>query len=297
MEEGGGGMSKNPSFQFYPGDWLSSQRVSLLTLEEEGAYIRLLCYCWQHGNIPSDSVQLARLIGKGATVELAETVAMMFQPKRVKGGSALVHDRLDVMKEERAAWLEKSRLGGIRSGQARKKANETGEIEAKGGSSLVEDCLEPKGNTSTSTSTSINSPPFSENPTKKEVLAFADQIGLVAWKAEDWWLDMESKGWLAGKTEIRNWQAGLTRIRKYWEADGRPMAHPGRNGAASSRGSTPMPLWKRIEVLRQNIETHPGNKESTYYRQDNKKEKEDFIQLRKALKTLKEEERDAALSH
>ena len=188
MEEGGGGMSKNPSFQFYPGDWLSSQRVSLLTLEEEGAYIRLLCYCWQHGNIPSDSVQLARLIGKGATVELAETVAMMFQPKRVKGGSALVHDRLDVMKEERAAWLEKSRLGGIRSGQARKKANETGEIEAKGGSSLVEDCLEPKGNTSTSTSTSINPPPLVRTQPKKKC-----------------WLLLTRLVWWRGRQRIGGW--------------------------------------------------------------------------------------------
>ena len=292
-------MNKAPAFQFYPGDYLSSQRVSLMTLEEEGAYIRLLCYCWKHGHIPSDPIQLAHLIGKGASVALATKVSKMFLDK---GGSRLVHDKLEELRAERNRWVEKSRQGGLKSAANRRKLkeyedqpNHPANHPSNGGTDLVEVCLQPKGNTSSSSSSSINSPPFSANPTKEEVLAYADQIGLVAWKAEDWWLDMESKGWHAGKTEIRNWQAGLTRIKQYWEADGRPMVHPGRNGAQSPKGTSSMPLWKRIEVLRQNIETHPGNKESTYYKQGNKKEKEDFIQLKKTLKTLKEEEREAAL--
>ena len=45
---------KSPAFQFYPSDYTSSQRVRLLTLEEEGAYINLLCSCWLHGSIPAD---------------------------------------------------------------------------------------------------------------------------------------------------------------------------------------------------------------------------------------------------
>jgi len=45
---------KSPSFQFYPRDWLGSQRVQMMTLEEEGVYIRLLCFCWTHGSIPAD---------------------------------------------------------------------------------------------------------------------------------------------------------------------------------------------------------------------------------------------------
>ena len=287
-------MSKNPSFQFYPGDWLSSQRVSLLTLEEEGAYVRLLCYCWQHGSIPSDSVQLARLIGKGATVELAETVALMFQPKRMKGGSTLVHDRLNIMKEERAAWLEKSRLGGIRSGQARKKAKETGDIEAKGGSSLVEDCLEPKGNTSTSTSTSIVTH-TGEVPSKEEVVAYGEMIGLAAWKAEDWWLGMETKGWHMGTTEVRNWQAGLTRAKQYWEADGRPMQRPGRNGTIGEKGTSTMPLWKRMKVIEEELQTHPGNKESTYYRSDRPEARGEYRALKAKLNELRKEERLEAM--
>ena len=293
---------KSPAFQFYPGDYLSSQRVSLMTLEEEGAYIRLLCYCWKHGHIPSDPIQLAHLIGKGATVKLATKVSKMFTDK---GGSRLVHDKLETLRAERNRWVEKSRQGGMKSAANRRKLNESAKQSnhptnhpSNGGTEMVDDCLadclQPKGNTSSSSS--IISPPYSENPSKDEVLAYADQIGLAAWKAEDWWLDMESKEWFAGKTKIRNWQAGLARIKQYWEADGRPMVHPGRNGAQSTKGTSSMPLWKRIEVLRQNIETHPGNKESTYYKQGNKKDREDFIQLRKTLKALKAEEQETAMT-
>ncbi len=54
-------MSQPPAFQFYASDYLSSSRVQRMSLEEEGAYIRLLCYNWQDGSIPDDTVQLAAL--------------------------------------------------------------------------------------------------------------------------------------------------------------------------------------------------------------------------------------------
>ena len=38
---------KRPSFQFYPGDWLSDPGVSMLSEAAEGLYIRLLCYAHQ----------------------------------------------------------------------------------------------------------------------------------------------------------------------------------------------------------------------------------------------------------
>jgi len=111
-------MTKRPAFQFYPGDWLGSQRVSLLTLEEEGAYLRLLASCWQHGSIPSDPDKIARLIGKGASTTLATTLATMFQPHPCESAS-LVHDRLERERDKQDAWAEKSREGGRKSAEKR----------------------------------------------------------------------------------------------------------------------------------------------------------------------------------
>jgi len=45
---------KAPAFQFYAADWLADEAVSVMSLEEEGAYIRALCYCWREGSIPAD---------------------------------------------------------------------------------------------------------------------------------------------------------------------------------------------------------------------------------------------------
>jgi uncharacterized protein YdaU (DUF1376 family) len=56
-------MNRSPAFQFYPGDWLSSSRITLMTPAEEGAYIRLLAYCWDSEDctLPDDDEQLAKL--------------------------------------------------------------------------------------------------------------------------------------------------------------------------------------------------------------------------------------------
>jgi uncharacterized protein YdaU (DUF1376 family) len=70
--------NKSPAFQFYPQDYLSSARVAEMSLEEEGAYIRLLCYCWTTGSIPADPERCARLIGKGCSTNVAEFVQRSF---------------------------------------------------------------------------------------------------------------------------------------------------------------------------------------------------------------------------
>ena len=140
---------KSPAFQFYPADWLGSQRVSLMTLEEEGAYIRLLSYCWQHGSIPADPAAAARLIGKGATTTLASNVLTMFQPP-LEGclpvgsqlGAVLVHDRLQTEKDKQLAWKTKSSEGGKKSAEKRKNQHNPENI----GQPPLEGCLENGGN-------------------------------------------------------------------------------------------------------------------------------------------------------
>ena len=60
---GEGAMSKPIWFPFYVNDFLSSSKVALLTTEEIGAYILLLCHAWQdpHCSLPDDNACLAKL--------------------------------------------------------------------------------------------------------------------------------------------------------------------------------------------------------------------------------------------
>ena len=109
---------KSPAFQFYPADYASSQRVRLMTLEEEGAYINLLCSCWLHGSIPADPEMAARLVGKGCSATLATTVLTMFTPSSQAG--RMVHDRLERERLKQSDWREKSASGGRKSAELRK---------------------------------------------------------------------------------------------------------------------------------------------------------------------------------
>ena len=71
---------------------------------------------------------------------------------------------------------------------------------------------------------------FAEQPSLKEVKIEAQRIGLADWVADDWFLEMEAAGWKFKGQPIAKWQAFLARKRTWWEADGRPMSPPSRNG-------------------------------------------------------------------
>lgn len=144
-----------PAFQFYAGDWLSSQRVALMTLEEEGAYIRLMAFCWKHGSLPADPETLARLIGKGASTTLASEVAKMFQPS----GETLIHPRLEQAREEQAAWRAKSSEGGKKSAETRRALK-----AAKGGATTLQPPIEGSLRNGTNHSATLHSSPSSSIP-------------------------------------------------------------------------------------------------------------------------------------
>ena len=56
-------MKKSPAFQFYPKDFMSDEKQAVMELAEVGAYIRLICVCWEEGSIPRDMKRLAKLCG------------------------------------------------------------------------------------------------------------------------------------------------------------------------------------------------------------------------------------------
>ncbi len=57
--------TKSPAFRFYVKDWLADPAVMVMTLEQQGAYLRLLCCCWTDGGIPDDVKVIAGLLGVG----------------------------------------------------------------------------------------------------------------------------------------------------------------------------------------------------------------------------------------
>lgn len=69
--------------------------------------------------------------------------------------------------------------------------------------------------------------PEIEVPSWQEVQVECAKIGLVEWRARDWFNEMERSGWIDGqKREVKKWRAFLATIKVYWERDGRPMTPP-----------------------------------------------------------------------
>jgi uncharacterized protein YdaU (DUF1376 family) len=54
---------KAPAFQFYPKEFLADGNVSAMTLAEIGAYMKLMCLCWNDESLPMATDRLANMVG------------------------------------------------------------------------------------------------------------------------------------------------------------------------------------------------------------------------------------------
>lgn len=144
--------NKSPAFQFYPNDWLSAPEIVLMTPAEEGAYFRLLCYAWMNDGLPDDDEQLAALsrLGEGWSKGGSTKVRPCF----VLRDGRLHSPRLDQERQKQELWRQKSSQGGKASANARWGSEKKNLPEGKGGYEMVE----PKCNSSSSSSSSIFSP-------------------------------------------------------------------------------------------------------------------------------------------
>jgi len=107
------GTGKAPAYLWYPKDYLADANTVLMSLEEEGAYRRLLDYCWLEGSIPGDMKAMGRLC-KGLSPDEMLEVWKAIKPCFRKRGKKWVHPRLDAEREKQKANREaKSRAGKL----------------------------------------------------------------------------------------------------------------------------------------------------------------------------------------
>jgi uncharacterized protein YdaU (DUF1376 family) len=103
-------MAKAPAFQFYAAEYLADEHVQLMTLEEEGIYIRLLAYCWREGSVPSDIALLSRLC-KNAPVEALKIVLPRFEA-HPENPDRLIHRRLEKERKSLSDFHDKKSKAG-----------------------------------------------------------------------------------------------------------------------------------------------------------------------------------------
>lgn len=174
---------KSPAFQWYSKDILSSARVAMMTLEEEGAYRRALDFCWLNGSLPRDPEKLARLIGKGCSVEVANTVQQMFIIDK-KNSEQILHERLEIERKKQREFRVKKSKAGTASGASRRRKNKLNPEQVF---DSVQNVFEQNANktrtkTNSSSSSSSSSPESSSPPpevvqtTREESSATGDAV-------------------------------------------------------------------------------------------------------------------------
>ncbi len=97
---------KSPAFQFYPKEFLSDGNVSGMALHELGAYIKLICICWNDGSLPMQTDRLANMVGVPVKVfeKLWPPVRACFQER----AGRFVHPRLDKEREKQETHRQRA---------------------------------------------------------------------------------------------------------------------------------------------------------------------------------------------
>lgn len=114
-------MGKPPAFQFYAADFLVD--TAGMSPEQVGSYMRLLCFAWVNGGIPTEKTQQAQISGlspKRFSSHVWPAISRCWE-SNVDGH--LVNGRQEKERQRQIAWREKSAKGG----RAKPKAGENQE--------------------------------------------------------------------------------------------------------------------------------------------------------------------------
>lgn len=107
-----------PYFPFYPSDFLSHEQVNLMTNQEVGCYIKLLCHQWKAGSIPSEIDKIARLCKENGTAmaQLWPSIKPCFKEN---GDGRLFNQRLKEEWEKLEAFRRERSASGQRGAASR----------------------------------------------------------------------------------------------------------------------------------------------------------------------------------
>lgn len=128
-------MASSPAFQFYPDDFLGSSKVAVMSAEEVGIYLLLLCWDWNENGIEWVPEDLARFC---RTTDAAFGIAWEKRLRRcfVERDGRFWNPRLEREREKQAKFRAKQSAAGTASAQAR----------FNRGSTVVQPDTQPAGN-------------------------------------------------------------------------------------------------------------------------------------------------------
>jgi len=148
------GTKKDPAFLFYCTTWLQSREVNTMSLEQQGAYVRLLCFAWLHGSIPDDLEELRLMLGLGGDETAFDRIwsKMSRRWSKVPGTPGqLINMRQEAERVERKQKAEEMRTRGQAGGQRSAEQRSSGIRAGPQAEGQAEGQAETKPSTTTTT--------------------------------------------------------------------------------------------------------------------------------------------------
>jgi len=131
-------MGNSPSFQYYPADFLTDPEVMLWDMETIGCYWILINYLWLNQGAAEVSPEFFCVLFKVKRRKKALLMWKKIELKFTLEDGKITHKRVAKEMQKQREWRLKSSIGGKKS--------------AKNRARVVEKCLQPNGNSSTSNS-------------------------------------------------------------------------------------------------------------------------------------------------
>lgn len=204
---------KLPAIQWYPGDWLKDPGVSALSYEDRGIWFHILMHMFNsepRGKLTLNGQAmpveaLSRLLGldnQKTTTTL--TTLLTYGVASVEPDTGIMYCRRMVKDEKtRQIRIESGSLGGnpvLLKQKSTTKVKQKSTPSSSSSSSSSDDVLPTSGNTK-------QSKPF-RPPTPDEVRAYGKEIGFDI-DAERFCDFYAAKGWLVGKSPMKDWKAAV----------------------------------------------------------------------------------------
>ena len=204
-------MAKAPhSFDFYYNDWLGGTRH--LDLVERACYLELLIYQWQNGYIPREPLQRMNVCGVidiGTWERIWRHIEDKFECIGIDENTPhLANMKMHELREHSIERWKKYIENGKKGGRPKSKPTGSKRVSVR----------KPVGKEEGGRRKDTNKEEMTIPPTLEQVTEFCKQHKLTIDPSE--FIDFyESKGWIVGKTKMKNWHAALRRAEK-WERNG-----------------------------------------------------------------------------
>ena len=220
---------KNPSFPFYPGDWMKDPELRSVSAEARGLWIDLLCLMWEAprrghlvagSGMPFRAEHISRMTGvpEGRVIELLAEMEEVGLFSRDSETEAIFNRRMARQGEISQARAQAGSKGGSNSPskteantEAKEKLNRLPSSSSSSSSSSSEKRstpLPPKGEGGTS-------PPRArfQKPSIEEVCGYFVERGVedvqASIKASAFVDHYEANGWMVGRVKMRDWRGAV----------------------------------------------------------------------------------------